>query len=463
MNDYSIHTIIDGTNVTIPPEIIAKYNKPLPRYTSYPPTPHWKKDTDKFDFIDELISLCSGIISFYIHIPFCKNRCSFCACNAIATRRSYIIDEYIYSLVSEMSTFSKYLKSSTTIKSLHLGGGTPTYLTSKQIEFLQFEFLNRFKLDKDSEVGIEADPMQTTVEKIKLLRDLGFNRISFGIQDTNEDVLCAAGRRQDLKHIELLVSKSRQYNFHSVNIDLCYGLPRQNISYFNNTLDNIINLSPDRISLFNFAYLPSIHPNQRKIKSSLLPTPFEKIRIFTSAIEKLCAAGYEFIGLDHFAKKEDELFKAKISGTLKRTFQGYTAKATEILLGIGVTSISETNNIYMQNERRLSAYLMKIKKHKIAFTYGFKKSRDDQIISWVLQNLFCQQKINKNDFYSKWKINFDDYFKNVDYNQLKKDALIIESKDEFKVTALGRIFIRNIAALFDKYLGQDGARYSRAI
>jgi oxygen-independent coproporphyrinogen-3 oxidase len=464
MNNFSIQTKIDGINVTITPEILARYDIPLPRYTSYPPAPHWKEEIAGADFTAALMRSCANSLSLYVHLPFCRARCGFCACNAFAAKKSDIIGLYIYSLISEMDLFLKYVdRPSSKFRSLHWGGGTPTYLTSRQMEYLQLEILKRLNLEDNAEIGIEADPMQTTVEKIRLARDLGFNRISFGIQDTNMEVLRACGRRQDIKHVRALFNESRKTNFHSINIDLCYGLPCQNHENFNHTLDTVIDLSPDRISLFNFAYIPRTHPNQRKIDPALLPGPMEKIRIFTAAIEKLGAAGYEFIGLDHFAKKNDELFTAKMNGNLKRTFQGYTAKPADALIGVGVTSISQLGNLYAQNDRHLASYLKKIKSGQMAAARGFFLSDDDLIRCWVFNKIFCEQGIDKDEFCKKWNNSFDDYFEDLNFKQFIDDGLILQTNSEFKITPLGRLFIRNIASKFDKYLNSNVTRYSRSV
>jgi len=501
----TIRTTINGSGVEITSDLIERYDRPLPRYTSYPPAPAWTTDVDASDLISSLQHLKTSTLSLYIHLPFCRSRCTFCACHAIATTKTEIIDRYIDALIAEMDMVFKHRSpltptlspggrgmgegDSSTIQCLHWGGGTPTYLSEGQIERLTNEIKKRFLFEENAEIGIEADPRQTTPEKVRLLHKAGFNRISFGIQDTNHEVLNACGkslsrplsrkgrgnfsipapltRDGEDAGIEDLINESRLAGFESVNIDICYGLPKQSPKSFQKTLDDIIRLSPDRIALFNFAYVPWMQPHQRRIDPKTLPAPHAKLKMFANAIDQFSNAGYRFIGLDHFAKNRDELSRAFANRTLRRTFQGYTAKASDTLIGLGVTSISEFNDcfggLYSQNERRLSDYFRKIGNGQLPACRGFVLSRDDMIRRDVMQRLFCRQKIDKADFEGAWRVSFDDYFHDIKLDDLEADGLIRKSKDELCVAPLGRLFIRNIASRFDRYLRPQETRYSRTV
>ncbi len=456
--------VIDGCRVELTPYLIEKYDRTLPRYTSYPPAPAWNGDVGLFDFTYALMHTCANALSLYMHLPFCRSRCTFCACNAIATPKIDIIDRYVDNLISEMDIIRNNLNSPiVTLSSLHWGGGSPTYLTEKQMERLMKATLSCFSLETGAEIGIEADPRQTTGEKIRLASELGFNRISFGVQDTNQDVQEACGRVQDVHCIEALILDARKANFQSVNIDLCYGLPLQNRDNFQKTISDVVRLGPDRISLFNFAYVPWAAPHQRKIDPATLPAPQIKISMFMSAIEKFLKAGYKFIGLDHFAKQTDELAKAQKNGVLRRTFQGYTAKPTSGLIGLGVSSISEIGNLYVQNEKRLSDYFRAISCGRLPVCRGYRLTEEDVNRRFVMQKLFCSQGIDKKEFAHVCGTTFDDFFKGVSSKDFLADGLISESEKEFKVTPLGRLFIRNIAALFDSHLKAQENRYSRTV
>jgi oxygen-independent coproporphyrinogen-3 oxidase len=452
----NINTIIDGAKVEITPELIERYDRPLPRYTSYPPAPVWTKEIGEHDLIYSLAHTRSDTLSLYIHLPFCRTRCTFCACNAIATQKAGIIESYIDRLIAEMDLIRCNMGTPLVqLSCLHWGGGTPTYLTEKQMGRLMRETLNRFSLATGAEVGIEADPRQTTTEKVRFARELGFNRISFGVQDTNPEVQRASGRIQDPEHIEALMGEAKSARFDSVNIDLCYGLPLQDEKLFQKTTQDVIKLNPDRISLFNFAYVPWMQPHQRKIDSAMLPNPNIKLSMFVSAIEDFCGAGYHFIGLDHFAKDEDEMWRARDTGALKRTFQGYTAKAFAGLVGIGVSSISEIGDLYVQNEKNLAAYSRAIKNGRLPACRGYRLSSDDLLRRFVMQKIFCDQRFSKNELTRLCK--------ESQYRDFLADGLIRESEKDFVVTPLGRLFIRNIAAAFDGHLKLQDNKYSRTV
>lgn len=462
--DNVIRTTIDGERISITDALIEKYDAALPRYTSYPPAPLWTEKVDAARFASALKSFDANSMSLYLHLPFCRSRCTFCACHAIATTRSDIIDIYIESVVKEMDVVLELLgKKVIRLDSIHWGGGTPTYLSEAQMRTLMSETKKRFYIEEGTEAGIEADPRQTTPEKVAVARKLGFTRISFGVQDTQPEVQKACGRTQDIAHVRSLFDAARKEGFSSINADICYGLPHQTPQGFDRTLSDIIDLAPDRIALFNFAYVPWMQPHQRKIDPKSVPDARTKVAMFVHAVERFSAASYSFIGLDHFAKEDDELSLAKDRNVLKRTFQGYTSKPSRHLLGIGVTSISEWDDLYFQNERRLSRYLEAVETGRLATCRGFEMSKDDLIRRHIMQRIFCEQRIDKARFHTVSGADFDDYFKKMRFDELVNDGLIVEGPSELKVTPLGRVFIRNIAAAFDDRLETSQKRYSRSV
>lgn len=494
MFQRKIKTIVDGQKVEVTSKIISRHDRPLPRYTSYPPIPAWNNNVGHREFAQTLRDLgtlrqaCPERIarfsstssertgdeskgsgqadglSLYIHLPFCRKRCHFCACHAIATPKTEVVDLYLKTLKQEIDLVLRHLNPETIkLKLVHWGGGTPTFLNLNQMKSLQDEIKNRFEFSPDIEIGMEIDPWQINIEKIEMARHIGFNRISFGIQDTNPEVLKECGRNLNVEHTAHVMDAARRMGFKGINVDLCYGLPRQNPRNFKNTIRHVIKLNPDRIALFNFAYLPERFPHQRKINESTLPSPFKKVEMFAMAIKHFNNSGYQFLGLDHFAKNNDELTKAKLNGTLRRTFQGYTAQGTHPLVGLGITAISHIEDLYAQNEKKLSAYFRAINNEQLAIHRGHKFTTDDHIRSWVMQKVFCNQLIDKMEFNRKWGVFFDEYFKDINVNHLMDDGLIENTDYQFKILPLGRLFIRNIACAFDKYLSLENSIYSKAI
>ena len=451
--------IIQGSKFSITPDLLDKYNRQLPRYTSYPTAPIWTKNTESINFPllfkEKLRATKDQNISLYIHIPFCKTRCSFCGCSSIVSNNPETMGRYVNSIIKELDFLQNRIDTKKIkINSLHWGGGTPTHLTQTQIEKIQNHILKCFGFSKQPEISIETNP-DISIEMLGFLKDAGFNRISFGIQDLNETVLNACGRKfADIKKTRHLIDHARSLDYKSINIDLCYGLPNQTKTNFELTIKNIINISPDRISLFNFAYIPQTLKHQQIINPDLLPCSEDKLSFFVNAINLLSEAGYDFIGMDHFAKKEDELCLAKSKAEISRGFQGYSAKPLTHLIGVGLTSISSFPNLYVQNEKDLESYIKAVESGNPAIIKGFLLSRDDEIRRWIIQRIFCQQFIDKIEFEKIWCVNFNDYFKEIVFNELIKDNLIINSSQRFDVTLFGRLFLRNIASIFDKYLDQ---------
>ena len=441
--------------IRISPEFLALYNRPGPRYTSYPTAPVWRDDfgPDDLDYAYEQANAAGTPVSLYLHLPFCESLCLFCACNVVITKDHSVAPPYLAALKREIEHVAGRVSRSRQVVQFHWGGGTPTYLTPAEMEDL-FEFTaERFSFARDAEIGIEVDPRVTSVEHLETLRRLGFNRISMGIQDFDPEVQHAVRRVQPLEMTAELIARSRALGFESINVDLIYGLPYQTADRFARTVDEVLALAPDRIALFSYAHVPWLRKQQGSFATSL-PEGMEKFRIFSTAIEKFLGAGYLYIGMDHFAKPGDELAIAQRRRSLHRNFQGYTTKAGANLYGMGVSAISAIGSAYAQNYRELPRYTEAVDRRGIATMRGYRLSEDDRLRRAVITRLLCHAVIDKAEIGREFGINFDEYFAQ-EVGRLDPfigDRLIELSEQEIKVTFLGRIFIRNIAMIFDPYL-----------
>lgn len=449
-------------------DLIKKYAKPAPRYTSYPTAQEFTEEFTAEDFKQKLIQSNERKtpLSLYFHIPFCESACHFCGCNVIITRRKEVSNPYLEHLYKEMDIFSKYIDKDRKVVQLHWGGGTPNYLEDDQTVKLFNEIKKRFDFDENAEISIEIDPRHVNRDRIFLLRELGFNRISFGIQDFNPKVQKAVNRIQPEEMIFNVMKWIREANFESVNIDLIYGLPYQTLETFTDTVEKTIKLNPDRIANFNFAYVPWLKRLQRMIDPSTLPPPEEKLEILKMTIDKLTKAGYIFIGMDHFAKPDDELAVAQRKRTLHRNFQGYTTHAEAELIGFGATSISMLYDAYAQNAKTLKDYYEPIERGEIPTLRGVKLNEDDIIRRDVIMRLMSHFQLYKGEIEEKYSINFDEYFAE-ELERLKEqeqDGLLKIYEDTVDITPAGRLLIRNIAVNFDIYtMAKKEKRFSQAI
>ncbi|GAB4382124.1 MAG: oxygen-independent coproporphyrinogen III oxidase [Elainellaceae cyanobacterium] len=449
-------------------ELLKKYDQPLPRYTSYPPATELRPDFDSFDYSQAIASLNhrSSPLSLYVHIPFCQSACYFCGCNVIVSNNKNIALSYLDYLIKEIQQTAAHLDSRKPVVQMHWGGGTPNYLTIEQVKLL-WNVINRyFNLAPDAEISIEINPRYVDQAYIQALREIGFNRISFGIQDFNPQVQAAVNRVQPKALLFDVMSWVRQSKFDSVNVDLIYGLPYQTLQTFEETIQNTIDLNPDRIAIFNFAYVPWLKPVQKKIPEQTLPSPQEKLEILQMAIAELTRHGYFYIGMDHFAKPDDELAIAQRNGTLKRNFQGYTTQPEAELLGFGLTSISMLHDAYFQNHKRLRDYYEAIDQKRPAVEKGINLHRDDIIRRKIIMQLMCHFGLSKHTIETKYHLDFDTYFtpELIDLKALEADGLVKVSSHSIDVTPTGRLLIRNIASVFDSYLrDRIIANFSRAI
>ena len=446
------------------PKLISKYNINGPRYTSYPTALALSSNFDPAQ-IQAAIKQSPSDLSLYLHIPFCHKLCYYCGCNKVITRHQHKADTYLDALAQEMALYAPLLQNKQ-INQLHLGGGTPTFLTEVQLSRLMALLHDNFTINSDAEISIEIDPRSCSDDKLRHLRMLGFNRVSFGVQDLDEKVQIAINRVQDTDLIRHQVQLSRELGFSSINLDLIYGLPFQQPASFTETVDEIIRLNPHRISLFSYAHIPERFAAQRKIANSSLPDAPLKLELMQLAIERFVAAGYQFIGMDHFARPDDALAKAQQAGKLQRNFQGYTTAGQDALIGLGVSSISQVSGVLWQNSKELPAYYAAISKGQLPTERGFSLNADDKIRAALISQIICHFELDIEAFSQQWHLeSFWHYFAEA-LEQLQpfmEDGLVEVYAGRIKVTASGRLWVRSICACFDAYLTQGQQRYSKVV
>ena len=436
-------------------EFVNRYNRPGPRYTSYPTAPVW---TDSFgpNEYESAIALADQKltpVSLYMHLPFCESLCLFCACNVIIRKDKSGTPPYLEILKKETAHIARGVSRDRRVAQFHWGGGTPTYLSPQQIEDLFGYTRERFTFAPDAEIGIEVDPRVTTREHLETVRRMGFNRLSMGIQDFKEEVQKAIHRIQPYEQTRDLIQAARELGFDSINVDLIYGLPYQTADTFAHTVEQIVALSPDRIAMFSYAHVPWLKKQQGSFVAHL-PEGMQKFDIFRSGLLKFLEAGYLYIGMDHFAKENDELAVSQRNRTLHRNFQGYTTKAGADLYGMGITAISGIQETYAQNYRDIPSWEKAVNERGIATMRGYRLSQDDVIRREVISRLLCHTVIVKGEISGQFDINFDEYFA-PELTRLKTpeaDGLVVMNDKEIRAAWLGRIFIRNLAMVFDPYL-----------
>jgi oxygen-independent coproporphyrinogen III oxidase len=446
---------IQGETLHLTQELLDRYNVAGPRYTSYPTAPEWDDSFGPADY-DRALKLSNSPrhpLSLYIHLPFCERLCLFCGCNVVINKNHDVLLPYLEKLKWEIARIAERLDRTRPVVQFHWGGGTPTYLNAGQIEDLFSYARGLFSFATDAEIGIEVDPRVTTEEQLTVLRRLGFNRISMGIQDFNPAVQQTVRRIQPYEQSKALFDACRSLNFESINIDLIYGLPRQTPESFVQTVEKVIELGPDRVAMFSYAHVPWLKKQQGSF-ARLIPLGMDKFRIFGAGIERFTRAGYLYIGMDHFARPNDELCTAQRNRTLHRNFQGYTTKAGSDLLGMGVSSIGGVDRMYAQNYRDLKNYYAAIDRNELPIMRGILLNDDDVLRRAAISKLLCHCVIQKKEFDSEFGICFDDYFSEElrRLASLREDGLVALTADAISVTMLGRIFIRNVGMVFDRYL-----------
>lgn len=438
-------------------DLIQRYNQPGPRYTSYPTVPQWETGSfpeEYASFLEKEGQKERGL-SLYVHLPFCRRLCTFCGCNKFITPHQEAADDYLDTLEKEMQLVTARLAQKKPVIQLHLGGGTPTFLTVKQLERL-WALLNKyFDLSPAKEVALEVHPRVTTREQLDALYAMGFRRISLGVQDFDPAVQRAINRDQTIEQTESAYYAARDLGFTSINLDLVYGLPKQNLYTFRETLDRVSAMAPDRLAVYSFAYIPNMFKtHERAIKAEDLPSPDEKIALYLEAMKRLTAAGYVMIGMDHFARPEDELTMAQRERTLHRNFMGYTTLAGLSQIGLGVSAISDFGDSYFQNDKDLKGYTEKI--HSGVFPSIRKKvlDADDILRRDIIETIMCQTELGTTETGKRHGIDFESYFNDEleALQELKKNGLLEFENGNFRLTALGIIFMRNVAMPFDRYL-----------
>ena len=454
----------------IPAETLRRYDVPGPRYTSYPTAPAWVDTFGVPDYVKALEKRAASArpLSVYVHIPFCESLCVYCGCNVVITQREDKPRQYLADLAHEIDRVADLAKAGEreTVQ-IAWGGGTPTHLTPQQIEDLMAHLRRRFPVAKDAEVGIEVDPRVTTREHVRAIVRAGFNRISMGIQDFDPAVQEMIHRVQPFELTRDFIGWCRAEGLKSVNVDLVYGLPLQTAASFDKTIDLVVgNLKPDRVSAFSYAHVPWLKPAQKKFDEATIPHGEAKFAIFTRLVERMTAAGYEFVGMDHFARPDNELAVAQREGRLWRNFQGFTTKSGTDLVGLGVTSIGQVAGAFAQNEKNLIAWGKRVREGDLAVTKGLWISEDDQIRARIIHQVMCGYRLSKSSIEREFGIDFDARFGDAmaRLDPLEKDGMIVRTKDGFELTSWGRVFVRNVCMLFDAHLPQPGQRaFSRTL
>ncbi|CAH0527313.1 oxygen-independent coproporphyrinogen III oxidase [Vibrio hippocampi] len=446
--------------------VLDKYNYSGPRYTSYPTAVEFHEAYTISDYDMACAQYTDRPLSLYIHIPFCHKLCYYCGCNKVITRHAHKADEYLDIIEHEIRQRASLLQGRT-VTQLHFGGGTPTFLTKQQISRLMAILRGEFFFDDGAEISIEVDPREIELDVLDHLRQEGFNRLSIGVQDFNKEVQQLVNREQDEAFIFAMVERARKLGFRSTNLDLIYGLPKQTQQSFALTLERVLEMRPGRLSVFNYAHMPNLFAAQRKIKDEDLPAPKEKMAILQDTITRLTDAGYQFIGMDHFALPEDELATAQRAGELHRNFQGYTTQGNCDLVGFGVSAISMIGDSYAQNQKELKKYYEQVNEQRHALWKGVVLDQDDLIRREVIKQLICNFKLDVQGIERDFALTFNSYFAE-DMKLLQTfvdDELVKVSETSIEVTLRGRLLIRNICMCFDKYLRQKARQqqFSRVI
>jgi oxygen-independent coproporphyrinogen III oxidase len=458
-------------SVEVTRDMLVRYDRPGPRYTSYPTIPVWPQTFSEADYracLEKAASRSQKPLSLYVHIPFCERRCAFCGCNTIATRKKEVAKKYLNYLEIELQMLSDALALTRPLKQIHWGGGTPTYLNRAQLSRLFRAISERFEITPDAEIALEVDPRVTTAEQVSVLRQLGFNRISMGVQDLDEDVQRAIGRNQTEAQTRVLLECCREAGFEGINMDLVYGLPRQTLSAWSKTIPKIIAMRPDRLAVYSYAYIPDKMPNQRKIDASQIPTGPEKYALFAMARRMLTDAGYRAIGMDHFALPSDELTHAMDERRLHRNFMGYTVVPSSDMVACGISGIGEVGGGYAQNEKKLSRYYKALADGRFAIARGCVLSADDKIRRWVISEIMCNFFLGFDELQQRFEVDFHKYFAEEiqALAEFRTEGFVEWDETGLTVLPIGQVFVRNIAMVFDAYLkGKEAqfARFSRTV
>lgn len=455
-------------------DLLRRFDVPGPRYTSYPTADRFVEAFRHTDYERALAQRAQGAtvggkkpLSVYVHIPFCESVCYYCACNKVITKHHERASEYLDALGTEIDMHARLLGGQQGVSQLHFGGGSPTFLSDEELARLMRQLRAVFKVSPESEISIEVDPRTASPLRLECLRGLGFNRISFGVQDFDEEVQKAVHRVQSFKSVQDLMESARALGFESINVDLIYGLPRQSAGSFAKTIAKVRNLRPDRIALYAYAHLPQRFKPQRRIDQNQLPTAIERVAMLSGALSGFIEGGYSYIGMDHFALPEDSLAVAKRQGRLHRNFQGYSTQPDCDLIGLGVSSIGRMGATYSQNAKDLPSYYDSLRQGIFPVVRGLALTRDDLLRRAVIMALMCQGRIEFESVELAHLIVFTEYFRSelAALSPYVEMGLVVQEPEAVQVTAQGWFFVRAIAMVFDRHLQADVARerFSRII
>jgi len=442
----------------VDPELLLRLSRPGPRYTSYPTAPMWNDSVTAQTVVQRLqaaeASGAQSPLSLYFHIPFCEQMCRYCGCNVVLARQHHRADRYIDYLAREMDLVCAHLPRRRRVVQLHLGGGTPTFLDERQLSRLWSEITDRFQIDPRAEVALEVDPVVTSIQQLELLRGLGFNRVSMGVQDFTPEVQQYVGRVQPVELTSALYEGARRLGYQGINFDLIYGLPMQRPETFAATLDQVLQMAPDRVAVFSYAHVPWMRPHQRAFDEALLPTPLEKFRLFTLALRRFVEAGYVQIGMDHFSRPDDELARARLQRRLQRNFQGYTVLPASDILAFGITGISEIQGCYAQNLKPLARYYRTLESGRLPIERGRVLTDDDRLRREVIHGIMCNFFVDLERVCAAHGLDAGSTFATElsDVELLQRQNLVRRDGLQLRLTPLGRVLVRNVAMVFDPYL-----------
>lgn len=456
---------------TITEELLARYSAPVPRYTSYPTAPEWTGDFQTSEYENLLADAnrrAAEPFSIYVHVPFCKERCLYCGCASWLARGDEDYVNYLDALEREVDRVAQLLPVRRRISQIHLGGGTPTTLSSRQLQQLYKRLTSHFSIQENAELAIEVNPAQASAAQIEHLASLGFNRISFGVQDFNAQVQEAVARIQPRELTMELFRLARDLGFAGINLDLMYGLPRQNPENWKQTLKTAIEMGPDRLAVFGYAHVPWMRPHQKQLKEEELPDTDTRFTMFQLAHDMLVEAGYVYIGMDHFARPEDELARALVERRLWRNFQGYTVKQAGDLIGFGVTAIGDISGSFAQNQAKLDDYITTAREQGLTTYRGFLTSDDDKLRRHIITQLMCNLFLDVSEVEEKFEVNFWSDFKSerLSLESLAADGIVEFDDHTIHVPPKGRIFVRHVGSVFDRFLrkqSKDGPRFSKSV
>lgn len=444
-------------------DLIARYDRPGPRYTSYPTVPAWTTDFGPDDLarkLDEAGAAGDDLpLSLYVHLPFCREMCTYCGCNVVISMNGARHAEYVEAVRREIDLVAERLRGRRQLLQLHYGGGTPTTLDESLLVRLWEKIVERFELRRDAEVAVEVDPVVTSREKLALLRGMGFNRLSLGVQDFTPEVQRAVNRLQTVEETEALVRYARALGYRGINFDLIYGLPNQRLETFARTIEEVVRIRPDRVAIFSYAHVPHLRPHQRKIDEAALPRGEAKWRLFAHARARLIEAGYVPIGMDHFALADDELAVAQRERRLCRNFQGYTARPAPDIVAVGATAIADVRGAYAQNVRPLGRYFEAIRAGRFATEKGAWLTADDLLRRDAIHAILCNFHLDLAALGARHGVDAAAILAPAldRLAPMERDGLVVRGRTTLEVTDLGRTFVRNVAMAFDAYLERPPA------